>query len=113
MVSRWRILKAPIVAEPNNVIKMTNAICVLHNYSRETDAATYTPPGFIEFVDSSGNITSGSWRSETGQDTLRSLDSCSRNHTQAAFKVRDKFASYFNSSGGELPWQTDYVLHTR
>ena len=37
------------------------AIC-LHNYLRLTDNATYTPYGFVDNKDSTGNIKEGDWR---------------------------------------------------
>ena len=97
MVSKWIILKSTIIAEPTNVVKMIKAICILHNFLRETD-----PAGFVDTVDPNGTVQIES-----------PIQSHSRNHTQAAFKIRDKFASFFSSSAGELPWQTDYVLRTR
>ena len=113
MVAKWRILKSSIIAEPVNIVKMVKAICVLHNFLRDTDAAAYTPPGFTDMVDSNGNVVDGSWRSEAGGNALTPINVHSRNHTQAAFKIRDKFANFFSSSAGELAWQTDYVSRTR
>lgn len=111
MVSKWRILKSAIIAEPNNVVKLTKAICVLHNFLRKISSSTYTPPGFTDSVDDNGQVNEGLWRAEEGT-ALQSLAPHPRNQTRAAIRARDDFASYFISGGGELSWQNDYVLRT-
>ena len=111
MVSKWRILKTTIIAQPNNVVKMTKATCVLHNFLRETSASTYTPPGFTDTVDENGRTNEGLWRAEGGA-TLQSLAPLSRNQTKAAIKAQEDFSSYFISPEAELSWQNDYVLRT-
>ncbi|XP_046861895.1 uncharacterized protein LOC124455248 [Xenia sp. Carnegie-2017] len=112
MVSKWRILKTAIVAEPNNMVKLTKAICVLHNFLRKQSAASYTPPGSTDTVDENGQINEGSWRAEMEKATLQPIAQSSRNQTKAALRVREDFACYFMSSEGELSWQVDYVLRT-
>lgn len=42
---------------------MQATIC-LHNYLRLTENANYTPEGFVDREDSSGNIVPGDWSSE-------------------------------------------------
>ena len=46
---------------------MQATIC-LHNYLRLTDNAKYTPVGFVDCEDSSGNLIPGDWRSEVNSD---------------------------------------------
>ncbi|XP_046863722.1 uncharacterized protein LOC124457538 [Xenia sp. Carnegie-2017] len=64
MVSKWRILKTTIIAEPENVSKIVKATCILHNFL-QTRHVSYSPAGFTDTVDPSGNVHEGSWRQET------------------------------------------------
>lgn len=48
-----------------NIVKA--AIC-LHNYVRQTNGATYSPAGFIDSEDVTGQITPGEWRTIVSED---------------------------------------------
>ena len=56
LVLRWCIFRQPIEASPEKVEKYTLAAIALHNYLRQTDAASYTLSGFMDSEDSSGKI---------------------------------------------------------
>ena len=91
---------------------MQATIC-LHNYLRLTENANYTPAGFVDYKDSSGNIILVDWRSELSSDEggLRHLNQIGGNrYTFEAGKARDDFKSYFNSPEGEVPWQQQHFL---
>jgi len=62
VVSRWRLFRRPIIAEPDNVVKFTKAAIALHNFLRTEESAVYCPPGFVDGEDGSGNVIPGSWR---------------------------------------------------
>ena len=60
--AKWRIFSKPIKANVDLVDKITKATVCLHNYLRLTENATYTPAGFFDSEDSSGNILLADWR---------------------------------------------------
>ena len=113
LVAKWRILWRAIRANVALVEKIVQATICLHNYLRFTESANYTPAGFVDCEDSSGNIIPGDWRSEVSSDEggLRHLDQIGGNrYTFEAGRAGDDFKSYFNSPEGEVPWQLQYVL---
>ena len=59
--ARWRIFSRPIKATVENVENYVWAAICLHNYLHLTDKATYTPYGFVDSKDSTGNIKEGVW----------------------------------------------------
>lgn len=56
LVSRWRIFQRPIEMKPKSVESITFATVALHNYLRQTDNATYTPAGFVDYETSDGDV---------------------------------------------------------
>ena len=62
LVARWRNFYTPIVASIENSESYVLATLVLHNYLRQTDNAFYTPAGFIDSENGSGEILPGEWR---------------------------------------------------
>lgn len=113
MVAKWRIFRRAIRADVALVEKIVQATICLHNYLRLTENANYTPVGFVDCEDSSGNIIPGDWRSEVSGDKggLRHLNQIGGNrYTFEAGRARDDFNSYFNSPEGEVPWQLQHVL---
>ena len=63
LVARWRLFQKSIDAKPERVEKTIVAAIVFYNYLRQTDNACYTPNGFVNSEDNSGNIVPGQWRS--------------------------------------------------
>ena len=108
------IFRRAIRADVALVEKIVQAtIICLHNYLRLTENANYTPVGFVDCEDSSGNIIPCDWRSEVRGDEggLRQLNQIGGNrYTFEAGRARDDFKSYFNSPEGEVPWQLQHVL---
>ena len=112
LVARWRIFRRPIRANVDTVDQIVQATVCLHNYLQLTNNAHYVPQGFVDSEDSSGNITSGEWRTIVGNEEnamqpLRKIGS--NNYSFTAKSVRENFSAYFNSREGSLPWQLSYV----
>ena len=63
LAARWCIFCRPIIAHPDHVILFTQAAIALHNYLRTTESSIYTPPGFVDGEDGTGN---GNWRENDG-----------------------------------------------
>ena len=49
----------------------------------------------------------GSWRREIGPNILLNLEALGRPSTQSAMAIRNKFAEYFMSAQGSVPWQNN------
>jgi len=86
MSNKFNIFHRPMNTSLPNTITIVKACCVLHNYIRERDGYrvedTLTVEGFQELnLNMNGNST-------------RSGD-----------MIRDKFANYFVSPSGSVPWQ--------
>ena len=62
LVVRWTMFQRPIEGTPERVEKYILAMIALHNYLRQTDNAFYTPAGFVDSVDSTGELVEGNWR---------------------------------------------------
>lgn len=112
--AKWRIFRKPIKANVDLVDKITKATVCLHNYLRLTDNATYTPAGFIDSEDSTGNILPGDWRNivTDGNGGLNEIGRIGGNrYSVEASDARDAFKDYFHSADGEAdcPWQLQYV----
>ena len=109
MANRFRIFMSPILVDPENVVKVTLACCVLHNFLREKVATQYTPSGTLDAENvATGATNLGDWR-DAGGNVLQSTGTERRNnYTNDAKEIRDHFCTYFNSSGA-VPWQEKFV----
>lgn len=113
LVAKWRIFRRAIRADVALVEKIVEATISLNNYLCFTENANYTPAGFVDCKDSSGNIIPGDWRSDVSSDEggLRHLNQIGGNrYTFEAGRAGDDFKSYFNIPEGEVPWQLQHVL---
>ena len=59
--ARWRIFQKPIRATVKHVESYILACLALHNYLRQTKNAGYSPRGFTDSEDNSGNLIPGEW----------------------------------------------------
>ena len=64
LAARWRVLRRPIIANPDKVRLYVQAAVALHNYLRTTESSVYCPPGYTDGEDGSGNEIDGRWRQE-------------------------------------------------
>ncbi|KAG0712999.1 Protein ALP1-like [Chionoecetes opilio] len=92
MVSKWRILRQPIIAKPEKVDKIVKAIGVLHNFMREKEG--------LEVECDVG--------SESGMTDVQ-IRLGANMYSGAAWDIRENFANHFSSPQGSLPYQNDIV----
>ncbi|XP_049511354.1 uncharacterized protein LOC119463812 [Dermacentor silvarum] len=105
LVSRWRIYERQINTEPKNADIIVKATCVLHNFLSSNAASTYCPPGYADFQDMFGTVSSGTWRQGPESTAVFGLEkSKAHNCTRVANAVRQEFLKYFNDEG-QVPWQ--------
>lgn len=109
MSSVFRVLRKPMLLEPNKVTTIVMACCFLHNYLRKsyTSRSNYMPPGSFD-LETEGQILPGSWRAD--QDNITSLiplQKVPRKQSLDAKNIREEFAEYF-SGVGKVSWQDKY-----
>ena len=73
LVARLRIFQKLIEGKPERVEKSILATIVLHNYLRQTDNVCFTPNGFLDSKDNSGDIVTGQWRSILDGHSLQNV----------------------------------------
>lgn len=109
LVSRWRILKRPLICTVNKAMKIVQAVVCLHNWLRQQDIGKnqYVEETLVD-QDRSTEFIPGSWREDIEGSALRNITRYgSNNSTRNAIKIRDEFCKYFNNEG-VIPWQFNY-----
>lgn len=110
MASVFRVLRKPILLQPDKVALVTMTCVVLHNFLRRsmTSRSVYTPPGTFDYEAEDGIVIEGSWREDSSDITsLLPLQKVPRKPGTAAKEYREEFAEYFMNNG-KIPWQNDY-----
>ena len=103
LIARRRLYCPPIIASVENAESYVLATLALYNYLRLTDIATYTPKGFVDSEDSTGNVTVGKWRKNEDANELVSLPNVrGSRYSQDALSMRDALKAYVNSPLGKV-----------
>ena len=113
--ARWRIFSNSIKASVENVENYVWAAVCLHNYLRLTDNARYTPYGFADSKDSTGNIRDGDWRKVCPAEStcFRKINNIRGSRPNKGTKdMRNALKDYLNSESGSVEWQLKYVRST-
>ena len=111
LVVRWRFYRTPITASVENAESYVLATLALHNYLRLTDNATYTPKGFVDSEDSTGNVTVGKWHKNADANGLVNLLNVrGSKYSEDALSMKDALKPYVNSPLGKVDWQTDWMF---
>ncbi|XP_043239193.1 protein ALP1-like [Amphibalanus amphitrite] len=117
LVTKWRILRQPIKAKIETVDAVVKAACVLHNYLRRRDGTSsdrrYIGDGDVDCEDS-GHLTRGAWRHDDSDSCFRNIGRLGANNsTRRAAELRERYATYFVSPEGSVPWQNAVVRRGR
>ncbi len=103
----FRVLRKPLLLEPEKAQLIVMTIVLLHNYLRTHSRNLYTPAGtFDQEVD--GKVTEGSWRKEGSMTSMLPLPSIPRRSTKYCQEIRNELADYFIREGS-LQWQYNYA----
>lgn len=104
----FRVLRKPLLLEPEKAELVIMAIVYLHNFLRKSKSSRiiYTPPGtFDSEID--GQVIQGSWRQvDTSLSSLHNIRNIPRRSPNNAQEVREEYANYFLTNGN-LPWQNN------
>lgn len=103
LAARFHIFRSPINTSVHNINKIVLACGVLHNFLRKKVRQTYSPRQHFDSENHEiGTIELG-LRPQNGE--LQSLrQTHGRNPTQNAKIIREKYETYFNTSGA-VSWQ--------
>ena len=121
LAARWRLLRRQINAEPERVEAYVKAACVLHNFLQIKESSEplgqrlYCPSGFVDSYAADGSMNPGQWRQDQATNFLNVAltNTPSNRYGTAAAALRDKFADYFISEYGSVPWQNNLVFATQ
>ena len=114
LASRLRIFGRSVIDKTGNIIYITKAAVILHNFvMRKSARSMYCPPDYVDQETSQG-VSPGGWHNKTTEiQVLVDLKAQgSSNSTRAAKEVQNDFKDYFNSEYGKLSWQSEIVQST-
>lgn len=112
MSSIFRVLRQPILLEPEKASIIVLTIAHVHNFLRKSTNSRllYTPHGTADYI-VDGRIVDGSWRNAYNRDNMSSLmplQNVPRRSCTTAKEVRDELAQYFQNEG-RVEWQYHYA----
>lgn len=107
MSSVFRVLRKPMLLEPEIATKVVLSIVHLHNFMRRSNQSSqiYMPPGSID-RETDGNFEPGSWRNEE-ISSFTPIRAVPRRAADQPISIRLHLAHHFVTNG-ILPWQNDY-----
>lgn len=105
----FRVLRRPMLLEPDKASAVILACCFLHNFMRKNDSAnSYNPQGTYD-SEQFGEVIPGLWRVEgLPTETFLRLKKVPRKPSTLGKKYQQQFTEYFISDIGKVPWQHKY-----
>lgn len=108
--SIFRVLRKPILLEPENTQVIVKTVAHLHNFLRRntTSSNIYSPHGSMDYY-VNGELVYGSWRNDDYENRTSLLDlrNVARRSPLVAKEIREELADYFLNEG-QVSWQNDY-----
>lgn len=107
----FRVLRKPLLLEPEKAELIVLAIVHLHNFLRKSSNSfnVYTPPGTLD-TEVEGRLIEGSWRTIANLEertSLLPLTNIPRRSCKSAQEIREELAEYFQNND-RLEWQDHY-----
>lgn len=109
--SIFRVLRKPMLLEPEKAKIVVMSIVSLHNFLRrsKTSRNIYTPRGSFDTELLDGAIIPGVWRNEEqSTSSFLPLRNIPRRTKLSCQEARDEFAQYFMTNGA-VSWQNNYA----
>lgn len=105
--SSFRVLRKPMLLNPDVATKVTLACIHLHNHLRKTSSRYVYCPNemFDKECADNGEVVPGLWRQDTSASQLSNGPRVPRRSTNEAQDIRNELAEYFCSPQGELHFQ--------
>lgn len=106
--AKFRVLRKPLLLQPNKAEKVVLACVYMHNFLRKTSTSKniYTPNGTFDHEEHFETIP-GTWRREGQFSSLLPLQRIGRKSSQTCQSIRDEFAKYIHTNG-RVPWQDQF-----
>ncbi|XP_046753220.1 protein ALP1-like [Diprion similis] len=107
--SVFRVLRKPMLLQPEKAELVVMTVVTLHNFLRRSNTSRnlYTPTGSVDYVQN-GEIISGYWRNDQQEmASLLPLQNIPRRTKLIAQEIREEFTEYFCTCGS-VPWQNYY-----
>ncbi|XP_008180263.1 uncharacterized protein LOC103308527 [Acyrthosiphon pisum] len=109
--SVFRVLRKPLLLNPEKSELIIMTIAHLHNFLRRnnTSAAVYTPNGIFD-SEVNGNFIEGTWRETNNEEisSLRPIKRVPRKSTTNAMQIREEIMQYCINEGNVI-WQEKYA----
>lgn len=108
MSAVFRILRKPLLLEPEKSSLIVMTVVLLHNFLRRRpqSAELYTPKGTFD-CEEEGVVRNGTWRGDADiMSSLLPLRRIARRTRSTLSDIRDELADYFLNEG-LVPWQND------
>lgn len=106
MASVFRVLRKPMLIEPDKAQIVVLAIAHLHNFLRQGSSRTlYTPPASLD-NELNGQLNLGNWHNDQDMTSFHPLRHVPRNSPARLKEFRDELADYFMKEGS-VPWQEE------
>lgn len=104
----YRLLRKPILLEPEKATKVVLAKIYLYNYLRKHSSSTslITPPGTFD-REENGRFVPGRWRNEENNQSWLPFQAVPRRGSNYAQEIRSFLANHFVTNGS-IPWQNNY-----
>lgn len=103
--SVYRVLRKPMLLEPETATKVVLATVHLYNYLRSN--SNFTSPGTFDMVQENGDVILGSWRNEPPSQSLQPMAVIPRRPTENAHTIRSHLARHFVTNH-TIIWQNEY-----
>jgi len=109
MASVFRILRKPMLLEPQKASNIVMTCVLLHNFLRKSRSSSskYLPRNTLD-IENDDQLILDSWRNEQNYITsMVPIRKVPRKSGDEAKMIRDTFAEYFKTNG-KVPWQDAY-----
>lgn len=111
MSSVFRVLRKPLLLNPEKSELIVMTITHLHNFLRRNNnsAAIYTPNGIFD-SEVNGNFIEGTWRDTNNEEisSLRPIRRVPRKSTTNSMQIREEVMQYCINEGNVI-WQEEYA----
>ncbi|XP_014246904.1 protein ANTAGONIST OF LIKE HETEROCHROMATIN PROTEIN 1-like [Cimex lectularius] len=106
--SVFRVLRKPMLLQPEIAETVVMAIAHLHNFLKNTATSKnlYAPPGSLD-SEQNGRLSEGTWRRDSEMSSLLPLNNIPRRAALTAKQIRIEFTDYFLEEG-KVSWQSTY-----
>ena len=106
--SVFRVLRKPILLEPEIATKVVLTTIYLYNYLRRDQESSqrFTPPGSFD-AEAEGTIIHGRWRQDTGMSSMLPIQAIPRRGPTDIKEKRSHLGRHFITNGA-IAWQNNY-----